>query len=87
MHLLLFCKIDEQFLTSENIDRIISAELPIPIFEQIIRLRVLSNRAWFIYRTCNLEFPHVAYYISNRNNRPNLCSKHFLKAFREEIIL
>jgi len=86
MHLLLFLNTDDQFLTPENINRIISAELPEPVSECTQELRNIIT-SYMIYGPCGLEFPNTPCYMSNGNNRPKSCSKKFPKSFIEETVV
>jgi len=86
MHLLLFLKTDEQFLTPENIDRIISAELPLPTSQKAIELGEII-KSCMVHGPCGPEFPNAACYNSRGNDGPKSCSKHFPKAFVEETVL
>ena len=78
MHLLLFLKTDEQFLTPENIDRIISAELPLPNSGKAQELSDIIQSC-MVHGPCGSEFPNAPCYISKGNHGPKSCSKHFPK--------
>ena len=58
MHLLLFLKTTADFLAPENIDRIISAELPLPTSQKNIELsEIIQSIA--IHGPCGPQFPHT----------------------------
>jgi len=86
MHLLLFLKTDEQFLTPENINRIISAELPLPTSTRSQELLGVIHSC-MIHGPCSPEFPNAPCSISNGNTGPKSCSKHFPKPFIKETLV
>jgi len=83
MHLLLFLNTDASFFTPENIDRIISAELPPPTSQKNMELAEII-KSITIHGPCGDQFPQSPCMKATTRNCSATCSKSFPKAFCEE---
>ena len=83
MHLLLFLTTNSTFFTSENIDSIISAELPPPTCQKNIELAEVI-KSITIHGPCGNQFSHSPCMKPASGSHPATCSKSYPKAFCEE---
>ena len=85
MHLLLFLKTCPDFLAPENIDKIISAELPPPTCQKNIDLAEIIQTIT-IHGPCGPQFPRSPCMIGNENQM-GAYSKSYPKAFCETTVV
>jgi len=86
MHLLVFLETDATFLTADNIDRLISAELPEEVTEQGQQLGIII-RGSMVHTQCAGGNKNALCMKSPRPDQPQRCSKKYPREFLEETIV
>ena len=85
LHLLLTLKSDYKFVTNEQIDKVVSAEIPDP--ENYPELHALVKQH-MIHGPCgNLNRKSPCMILAKKSSRSQVCSKHFPKDFSDETII
>ena len=86
MHLLLFLQVDHSFITPENINKIISAEIPVPDSDRNHELAAII-KSCMTHGPCGRDFLHLPCMTKAGNSGQISCSKHYPKSFSEETIV
>ena len=86
MHLLLFLHTDDHFMTAEQIDKIVCAELPDASIDPTGELCAIIQTA-MVHGPCGNRNPQAPCMTSNGNSMTGSCSKRFPKQFQEETVL
>jgi len=86
MHLLVFLDTDPTFLTAENIDRLISAELPDETTEHGQQLGIIIKGS-MVHTQCAGGNKNALCMKSSGQDQPQRCSKRYPREFQEETIV
>ena len=86
MHLLLFLHPDDNFHTTERIDQIISAELPLPTSPYANELLDIIGGS-MTHGPCGRDFPRAPCMVATSLGSLPACSKHYPREFQSETLL
>ena len=86
MHLLLFLHLDDRFLSTDRIDQIISAEIPVATNEVTTTLKDIITTT-MIHGPCGVYAPNAPYMSAKYPRGPKVCSKGYPKEFQSKTIL